>query len=117
MPMVYFGEYWDAPAVDAAIAGPTPLGERCVHCPDVIVEGDRGFMMPTVDVGPEGEFVSSVRPTHLECLIRMTVGGVACLEGRCQCRSGTGSPSDETGTTREQGRATMEWLRRHDRST
>lgn len=80
---MYFGEPWGAPAVDDAIAGPTPLGVCCVYCPDLIAEGDRGFMLPTVRLGDDGATpVGDVQPVHLKCLIRMIVGSVSHLEGR-----------------------------------
>lgn len=116
MAQIYFGDPWDVPAVNDAISAPTPLGERCVYCPDVIEEGDQGFLMSAADMGPDGKVVASLRPVHRECMVREIFGSVSCREGRCLCHGKTDQPP-EPGTHRDQGRATMTWLRRHGRYT
>lgn len=114
MPQTYFGEPWDVPAVDDAIAGPTPVGERCVYCPDLIEEGDQGFLLPTARVGPDEKLIATVEPIHRECMVRSIIGSVPHLEGRCRCRGATEDEPDNE-SWRDQGRATTEWLRRHGR--
>lgn len=109
MPMNYFGEPWDVPAVEDAEPAPTPVGKRCAFCPDVIVEGDQGFLMGTISSGPDGEPVPAVMPVHRECMVRSTVGSVEHLEGRCTCFGGDVDENDN-GSWREQGLATMRWL-------
>lgn len=110
--MIYFGQPWNAPAVDDGVAGPTPVGEPCQHCGEPIAEGDQGFMINTVRLAEDGRTpVGSIEPTHRECLIRLTVGSVECLQGRCQCATGAPGGPQDTRSLREQGRQTIQWLR------
>jgi hypothetical protein len=111
--MTFFGKPWDSPACDDAIAGPTPLGERCQDCQEPIEQGDQGFMIPTVRLGEDGEPVGSLEPTHRECLTRMVVGSIAHLEGRCTCHGIPIKDGREERSIREQGRDTMQWLEEH----
>lgn len=110
--MMYFGEPWDVPAVDEGVQGPTPVGRRCIHCPDPIEDGDQGFMMGTVRLGKDGEPVGSLEPVHRECHLRSVTGSIAHLEGKCICHGVTGSDHDDDRSWREQGREIMAWLRR-----
>lgn len=104
----YFGQPWNAPATDSAVHVSTPVGQPCVHCDEAIVEGDRGFVLPTArqdpdDPAPAGHapvWVAAAEPTHLECLLRSIVGGAGRAVGR--------SP-------REDALATMNWVRRNGR--
>jgi hypothetical protein len=85
---VFFGERWDAPAVDHAQQVATPVGQKCLDCTDPIEEGDRGLLIGTVRTGLNGEHVGSIEPIHAECMLRETQGH---LYGLCHC---TGHPSN-----------------------
>lgn len=113
----YFGEPWDAPAIDDNVQAPTPVGEPCTYCSDKVVEGDQGFLVSAVDLAEDGKTtVASIRPIHRECTIASVIGcGVACVEGRCDCRSG-GSARRANGTgpsIRDGARETLDWVQRH----
>lgn len=56
---------------------PTPVGETCLLCAEPIAEGDCGTI----------NFVDQV--THYECEMRLAVGSVGHLMGRCYCKGGT----------------------------
>lgn len=79
----FFGERWDAPAVDDATQVPTPVGQPCLaECGDVIAEGDRGFLRGVVRM-VDGELVGSVEPVHAECDLRSVMGHQV---GVCPCK-------------------------------
>lgn len=113
MGLIYFGGRWDAPAVDAGLPGPTPVGRACLYCHEPIVLGEWGFMMPCVRMGEDGKPVGSAEPAHRECLLWSTAGSVEHLRGRCTCYRGASCPEPERTSLREQARATWEWLERH----
>lgn len=78
----FFGERWDAPALDdpeAAVQMPTPVGGACVQCSEPIVEGDRGFYRAAA-FGPAGQ--SAVVFVHAECEL---LGIVGHEFGICSC--------------------------------
>jgi hypothetical protein len=86
----WFGEPWpsrESPAPicdDDAFRVETPVGKRCLHCPDLIVEGERGVVMATDPLGNEwwtmeiqqdgDEFRLPVVAAHIDCLMRATLG-------------------------------------------
>ena len=88
-----------------------PVGERCLHCHEPIAERDVGSLMPVIRRATEqecqagaGEWAADIRPLHADCDIRMSVGSVAHLEGKCSC---TGWPApwsedDPPGMTRRE---------------
>lgn len=86
---VIFGGLWDASICDNAIEVPTPVGEACLLCEEVIVEGDRGQMMGVVRSGPGGEPVGTQEWIHRECALRSVMGSWGHLQGRCHCYGGT----------------------------
>lgn len=59
--MRYFGSpgmgelYKDQPA-------PTPVGVPCLYCDTPIVEGARGFLLPSAELGHEA-------PVHQACMV------------------------------------------------
>jgi hypothetical protein len=66
----FFGERWDAPAVEDAVQVPTPVGEVCQYCGEPIAAGDRGWVRaPQVWA-------------HTECEM---LGIVGHLYGVCSC--------------------------------
>ena len=100
----YFGERWDAPAFDDAIERPTPVGEVCeLGCGEPIAEGDSGTWMPFAD-----RDAPRMIPMHIECWLRMTLGCLSHLEGRCSCFGGTG----HDGFSRQAARDVMDYWRR-----
>lgn len=94
----FFGDRWDAPQVDPpAEQVPTPVGQVCLHCTEPIEAGDRGLLRLAIRTGG-----ASIEPTHMECDLRMTLGGMDHLAGRCSC---TGRGHEHGGTTYATARA------------
>src|SRR5258708_15107040 len=70
--MQWFGKSWGASICESIEHVPTPVGELCGWCEEVIEEQDGGLIIPHVTL-------NRVTPTprHLECFIRQTAGSVA----------------------------------------
>lgn len=97
----YFGPRWDAPQLDDAELIATPVGERCLDCDELIVEGDQGFMRMAIVSGPQvGKLVGSYVAVHRECEL---AGTVSHLARACRCFE------PELGI-RESGRRTLAWI-------
>lgn len=78
--MEWFGP---APFSAACLDNPhaaTPVGERCLYCDELVLEGECGYLVPYVDDGPPRRAAY-----HVECILRSTLGSVAHLERRCTC--------------------------------
>lgn len=73
---------------------PVPVGEVCVHCSELVDAGDRGVLCPTAEM-VDGRVVAATRPVHVECWVRMGVGGPAHLMGVCACHARPGGPWSE----------------------
>lgn len=108
--MARFGRAWPDPIAVATSSVSTPVGQRCVYCRESFALGDQGLLMPSTR-RPGEALLPGARPVHRECRLRAAVGSVAHLEGRCPC--GGGAVTADEGEWREQGRATLGWLRRH----
>lgn len=117
----FFGQRWYAAAYADAVEVPVPLGAPCLYCEELIDEDDSG-----VFIGYVGGTTEQVRrwaqapnesdpprllqvPVHIECQLRSILGSVEHLTKRCSCYGGT----EPDGTTREQAKATLAWLREH----
>lgn len=122
MSQKWFGEPWPSAALpspvcsDPAARRPTPVGMPCLHCADEISSGDRGVLQQALSLGPTGEPVSMNGPVHIECLMRMVVGGPAHLLGLCSCAEGPGCDPDMGLSPREAARKTWEWIQEKGRS-
>lgn len=74
---------------------PVPIGEKCLYCDEVFVEGDEGFLVPydmaigTREVGQ-----------HRECFFRSIFGSVGHMKKTCPCYGGT--EEDPPGMSRRQ---------------
>lgn len=70
--MLWFGESWGAPACDPTDHAMTPVGRHCSRCEVAIVEGDQGFLIPTMTPTAiaRNEALSAM---HLDCFLR-TIG-------------------------------------------
>jgi hypothetical protein len=75
----FFGEPWARVEEDLTPA-PTPVGQRCRWCKEVIVEGDQGI-------------VGNGFLHHKDCYFRVLFGGVNHQIGRCHCCGGN-QPAD-----------------------
>lgn len=82
MTALYFGEPWDAPAVDDATWVPTPSGQRCALCGEEVVSGDRGWIRGTAHYTPGGVLAAADAVVHAECELDGTLGHVI---GVCSC--------------------------------
>lgn len=98
---LFFGERWDAPAVDDATQVATPVGASCLWCDEEIVDGDRGFMRAAVT-----QTGADLRAEHRECGFRAVVGSIGHLLKVCHCYGGT--MEDPPGITRRQS-ALLVW--------
>lgn len=101
-PTYWHGRKWDAPLtdesteMDEALAAALLDGSTvCTLCEEPLLFEDDVFLTPSM-------------VTHLECNIRMALGDVPHLEGRCMCNGGTGDHDDRP--FRESAKATIEWL-------
>lgn len=97
----YFGEPWDAPAVEGARRAPTPVGQPCADCTMPIADGDQGFLIPRASRTADERRPAS-QPWHRECLMRTVVGSPDCIDGTCHCRS---EDADACEPTPQQRRA------------
>ena len=66
----------------------TPIGAKCRHCGEPVVEGDTG----TAD--------SLELVLHYECGLRLAIGSVGHMKGLCSCFGGT--EEDPPGMTRRE---------------
>ena len=66
----------------------TPIGQKCLHCEEVIVQGE------------EGEIMLDGRPIHRECLVRSVMGSVGHQKKTCSCYGG--SEGDPPGLTKRE---------------
>lgn len=109
--MSWFGESWGAPCCEEEHV-PTPVGEACVLCDEPIEAGDRGFISPfredggmVLMFGADGvarlaaDQDAYVDPRHAECQLRMVLGSVGHIEGRCTCVLGDAGEEDPPGLT------------------
>lgn len=74
---LYWGEPWPSGVCDEATQSNTyPLGEKCLLCGEVIVEGESGTYVNVM--GTRGRLGSSVttEPAHKECSLRSVLGGI-----------------------------------------
>lgn len=100
--MPWFGVSWGAPVCDPGDQVEVPFGAQCLHCLELIDEDDSGFVYVN---GPVA---------HRNCGIRMVVGGVNHVEGRCTCCGGTDPPDPPGITPREAARLAVEaFWRKH----
>ena len=80
----------------------TPVGALCGFCREEIAPGDKGCMIPSI---PGGK-----KPFHFECHMRLIIGSLAHLQGRCSCFGGR--EHDPPGMTlRQAARAAFEYWR------
>lgn len=79
--MKFFGKRYFSPAYTDAEHVETPVYATCVHCGEVIEEGDDGWVMPGSPV--EATF-------HRYCFLRSIIGSVAHQQKRCSCYGGVG---------------------------
>jgi hypothetical protein len=107
----WFGEpWWSYVCYDEAgellmqARVPFPEGESCMWCEEAFAAGDSGERRACFR--REGPTVEHI---HKECTLRMTVGCVAHLEGRCSCHGG--ADYTEPGLTKRQDAlATWDWV-------
>jgi hypothetical protein len=70
----WFGEPWNAGICSVGKRLPTPVGERCFGCKELIAEDDRGMWLATV-AGPTAA-TWRFAPQHRECALRQVLGGI-----------------------------------------
>jgi hypothetical protein len=105
----FFGDRWDAPQVDDATQVDTPVGQSCLFCAEPIEPGDRGLLRHYVrDIGPTD--VDGIGPVHMECDLRMGLGIVAHLEGRCSCAGAPAVEPPGRPSFRVEARETLTWI-------
>lgn len=62
---------------------PTPVGEPCLYCGEVIAVDDSGVIMAFIDAEGTREVVE-----HRECFLRHVLGSVGHQRQRCACYGG-----------------------------
>jgi len=94
----WFGKSWRAPICNGEDHIETPIGKTCLHCGEIFMADDQGV------TDMQG------KPMHLECHLRMIVGGVNHIRGTCSCYGGTDDPDPPNVSKREAARLAMiEW--------
>jgi hypothetical protein len=86
----------------------TPVGVPCLWCDEPIVEGDIGVIIP--HLGSPGV---TEHPYHLECNVRMIIGGLNHLKGLCSCFGGTEPNDPPDMSLREAANAAVDYLMEH----
>lgn len=61
----WFGPGWGASICNETRHLPTPVGEQCLDCHEVFVDGDQGLTIPGMTDG-----VVDLRSIHLACFMR-----------------------------------------------
>lgn len=108
----WFGEPWpssicfdDTCAVREDMRIPTPIGDRCLSCAEIIREGDQGQAMPL------GGGYARITYSHRECQLREVLGPLKHVRGEC---TGVGQCHDDTGmSAREEALAVWDWVHEH----
>jgi hypothetical protein len=73
MEMKFFGKPWVSPFCETTEHVETPVGAVCIHCDELIEEGDTGVIYAN---GPVA---------HRDCFLRGVFGSRAHIEKRCSC--------------------------------
>lgn len=111
--MKWFGEPWPgdwrqngrAPVCeDDAMHVETPVG-LCQWCRDPILGTDQGVIVPSV----AADLRVTQEPYHVECWVRLGLGGPGHLQGRCLCCGGSEDP-DLGMPPRESARWVWRWV-------
>lgn len=90
--LTWFGPSWGSPLNNEFPGVPAPLGHHCGHCHEVIGPDESGIIMQSVGVSSH---VLTI-PYHLECHLRLVIGGINHQLGLCHCFGGR-EPSDPPG--------------------
>jgi hypothetical protein len=97
----WFGENWGAPLCFEDEHIETPVGKSCHHCEEIFVVGDKGI------TNRQGY------SWHIECNMRMVIGGVNHLRGTCTCCGGKNEPDPPYISRRQAAQvAVIEWEKR-----
>lgn len=89
MSVFYFGKPWASDAVDGGRRIPTPVGELCYLCEEVIQADDQGYLRP----GFRENGVVEKLYAHKECDLAHVLGGWGCISGTCsRCSGGDTDP-------------------------
>jgi hypothetical protein len=79
----YFGRPWGAAALDGATRVPTPVGDECLRCRELIAADDQGWIRVAVTrMDDSGDLVGCSKPIHVECDF---IGVAGHLFGVCAC--------------------------------
>lgn len=105
--MQWFGRSWGAPINAECARCATPVGEPCLHCGELIVDGDQGIVIPHC-----GNNTITRAPLHCDCHIRMIVGSIGHQLGVCSCKGGNLEDPPEM-STREAARFAADHFRTH----
>lgn len=88
--MRIFGALWDAPVCEGETAEPVPIGEPCMDCNEMIVEGDQGYIMACLRASGEVDWL----PQHKECSLMSVIGHNF---GYCSCTDYQGMTERQAG--------------------
>ena len=108
--MQWFGTPWPAPGLPAPVCEDlhrrtaVPVGERCGQCGEPVEEGDSGVTMLHIEVNQFAETIATLKPQHVECFIRSSVGSLAHLAHRCSCAGVTDDFGEPNLTFRQEAR-------------
>lgn len=125
MSIRWFGKMYDAPMYFSTAETSTPVGIPCVHCDEVIVEGDDGVVLPGGGISPvcdpfhDGRVFNEdgvpMCAFHRSCFLRGTIGSVAHVQRRCSCYVPGADEGDPPEMTRRQAAeaAVVAWQNTH----
>lgn len=73
----FFGDPWPSGVCEDSMQVPTPVGDPCVLCEELIEDGDQGSFIGMIPQLGNGH---PAYPVHRECSLRAVVGGIGHLE-------------------------------------
>lgn len=94
MTIMWFGDPWPSAESRAEICKNedtrvlTPQGRNCLYCSEAVLDGERGVVLPAVvQINPQ-VYEAAMEVAHIECFVRMALGSLRHLQGRCSCFGG-----------------------------
>ena len=105
--MKWFGEPWRLDICRPEARIEVPVGARCGHCQERLLAGEQGVLLPY-----SNGIAGSRLAYHLDCSLRLVIGGLNHLQCRCACYrcKGTEPPDPPEMTVKEAARqAVLYW--------
>lgn len=104
----YFGEAWPSGVCDEGRQVPTPVGELCCYCGELIEADHQGTFIAN-GYDPQ---LPSFLPQHKECSLRSVMGGIGHIEDHARWCLKEHDP-DGARTPRQSSLEVWEWVQRN----